>query len=82
MPSHSCPAALAHLPHPVEAIKRSPDLDHDLPAGCREANAKGPALEDRDAKLILEPGNAPADRRHVDAQGLRSARKAAGFNRD
>jgi hypothetical protein len=70
------------LQHAVEAIEGSPDRDHDLPAGCRKANAKGPALEYRDAKLILEAVNTPADRRHFDAQRLRCARKVAGFNRD
>ena len=68
--------------HGIEGIESSPDRDHYVTARCREANSEGPALEDRDAKLILEPGNAPADRRHFDAQRLRSARKAAGFNRD
>jgi hypothetical protein len=73
---------LAGPNHGIEGIETSPDLDHYVTARCREANSKGPALEDRDAKLILELGNAPADRRHFDAQRLRSARKAAGFNRD
>ena len=69
-PNRTCPvirrpAALADPQHAVEGIESSPDLDHHLPARCRKANSKGPALEYCDAKLILEPGDAPADRRRV-----------------
>jgi hypothetical protein len=73
---------LAGPNHGIEGIESSPDRDQYVAARCREANSERAALEDRDAKLILEAGNAPADRRGFDAQRLRSARKAAGFNRD
>jgi hypothetical protein len=66
----------------VEAVKRSPDWDHDLPAGCREANTKGPALEDRNAEFIFKSGNAAADRRRLDTQRLCGTRQVAGFRRD
>ena len=82
MPGHSGPAALSDLQHAIDVVESSPDLDHDLPAGCCKANPKGPSLEYRDAKLILQADDASADRRRFDAQRLRSVRKTAGFDRD
>jgi hypothetical protein len=69
MAGHSGPAALADLPHAVEAIEGSPDRDHDPPAGCREANPKGPTLDmvtpssssRRMMRLLMVEGLTPSD---------------------
>ena len=81
MASLARPAAPAGLHYPVEAVERAPDLDHDLAARGRQADAENAALEDGYADLILQPGQPPADRRRLDSKQLRSTRKIAGFDR-
>src|SRR5690349_187642 len=82
MACHSRPAALADLPHAVEAVECPPNRGHNSSAGCREANPKGATLEYRHTKLILQADDASTDRRRVDAERFGSTRKAASFDHD
>jgi hypothetical protein len=66
--------------HGIEGAESTLCRDLHVPARCGKSNSEASALEDRDAKLILESANAAADRGGFDAQRLRRVRKAAGFD--
>ena len=64
-PALCCASSLSGTNHVIDCVETSPDLDHDVTAGWSEAHSEGSSFEDRDAELILEPGDAAADRRRL-----------------